>query len=159
MWWTISGIERSRLYVLQNKTQLLFISIHPTIPAFAHTSNHPSLPPSFLSCIRLSFQHSFLTTLHLSFHLSNPLTIHISTYLSNQQFIYSCTYPSIYLSILSIIHDTSVFSFMYISTHLTIHNLRTGHISEAISPTDFILGTKVQPNEARSMTQVPMTFT
>ena len=36
---------------------------------------------------------------------------------------------------------------------------RTGHISEAISFTDFILGTKVQPNKAHSMTQVPMTFT
>ena len=36
-------------------------------------------------------------------------------------------------------------------------NQRTGHISEAISPTDFILGTKVQPNKAHSMTQVPMT--
>ena len=36
---------------------------------------------------------------------------------------------------------------------------RTGHISEAISPTDFILGTKVQPNKAHSMTQVPMTLT
>ena len=34
---------------------------------------------------------------------------------------------------------------------------RTGHISEAISPTDFILGTKVQHNKAHSMTQVPMT--
>ena len=37
-------------------------------------------------------------------------------------------------------------------------NQRTGHISEAISPTDFILGTKVQPNKAQSMTQVPMTL-
>ena len=36
---------------------------------------------------------------------------------------------------------------------------RTGHILEAISPTDFILGTKVQPNKANSMTQVPMTLT
>ena len=36
---------------------------------------------------------------------------------------------------------------------------RTGHISEAISPTDFILSTKVQPNKAHSMTQVPMTLT
>ena len=36
---------------------------------------------------------------------------------------------------------------------------RTGHISEAISPTDFILGTKVQPNKAHSMTQVSMTLT
>ena len=36
---------------------------------------------------------------------------------------------------------------------------RTGHISEAILPTDFILGTKVQPNKAHSMTQVPMTLT
>ena len=38
-------------------------------------------------------------------------------------------------------------------------NTTTGHISEAISPTDFILGTKVQPNKAHSMTQVPMTMT
>ena len=38
-------------------------------------------------------------------------------------------------------------------------NQRTGHISEAISPTDFILSTKVQPNKAHSMTQVPMTLT
>ena len=38
-------------------------------------------------------------------------------------------------------------------------NQRTGHISEAISPTDFILGTKVQPNKTYSMTQVPMTLT
>ena len=30
---------------------------------------------------------------------------------------------------------------------------RTGHISEAISPTNFILDTKVQPNKAHSMTQ------
>ena len=36
---------------------------------------------------------------------------------------------------------------------------RTGHISEAISPTDFILGIKVQPNKAHSMTQVLMTVT
>ena len=36
---------------------------------------------------------------------------------------------------------------------------RTGHISEAISLTDFIFGTKVQPNKAHSMTQVPMTLT
>ena len=36
---------------------------------------------------------------------------------------------------------------------------RTGHISEAISPTDFILGIKVQPNKAHSMTQVPVTLT
>ena len=36
---------------------------------------------------------------------------------------------------------------------------RTGPTSEAISPTDFILGTKVQPNNAHSMTQVPMTLT
>ena len=28
-----------------------------------------------------------------------------------------------------------------------------GHISDAISPTDFILGTMVQPNKAHSMTQ------
>ena len=36
---------------------------------------------------------------------------------------------------------------------------RTGHISEAISPTDFILGTKVLLNKAHLMTQVPMTLT
>ena len=35
----------------------------------------------------------------------------------------------------------------------------TGHISEAISLTDFILGTKVQPNKAHSLTQVTMTLT
>ena len=29
-----------------------------------------------------------------------------------------------------------------------IKNQRTGHISKAISPTDFILGTKVEPNKA-----------
>ena len=40
-----------------------------------------------------------------------------------------------------------------------VKNQRTGHISEAILPTDFILGTKVQPNNAHSMTQVPMTLT
>ena len=31
------------------------------------------------------------------------------------------------------------------------------YISNSIEPTDFILGTKVQPNKAHSMTQVPMT--
>ena len=36
---------------------------------------------------------------------------------------------------------------------------KMGHISDAILPTDFILGTKVQPNKAHSMTQVPMTLT
>ena len=36
---------------------------------------------------------------------------------------------------------------------------KMGHISDAISPTDFILGTKVHPNKAHSMTQVPMTLT
>ena len=36
---------------------------------------------------------------------------------------------------------------------------KMGHISDAISLTDFILGTKVQPNKAHSMTQVPMTLT
>ena len=36
---------------------------------------------------------------------------------------------------------------------------RTGHISEAVSPTDFILDTKVQPNKVHSMTQMPMTLT
>ena len=40
-----------------------------------------------------------------------------------------------------------------------VKNQRTGHISEAISPTDFILGTKVQPNKAHSMAQVSMTLT
>ena len=37
-----------------------------------------------------------------------------------------------------------------------LKNQRTGHISEAISPIDFILGTKVQPNKGHSLTQVPM---
>ena len=36
---------------------------------------------------------------------------------------------------------------------------RTGHILEATSPTNFILGTKVQPNKTQSMTQVPMILT
>ena len=36
---------------------------------------------------------------------------------------------------------------------------RTCHISEATSPTHFILGPKVQPNKAHSMTRVPMTLT
>ena len=36
---------------------------------------------------------------------------------------------------------------------------KMGHISDAISPTDFILGTKVQTIKAHSMTQVPMTLT
>ena len=36
---------------------------------------------------------------------------------------------------------------------------KMGHISDAISPTDFILGTKVQPIKAHSMTQVPMILT
>ena len=36
---------------------------------------------------------------------------------------------------------------------------RTGHISEAISPTHFILGTKIQPNKGHLMTQVPMNLT
>ena len=36
---------------------------------------------------------------------------------------------------------------------------RTGHILEAISPTDFLIGIKVQPNKAHSMTQVPMNLT
>ena len=40
-----------------------------------------------------------------------------------------------------------------------VKNQRTGHILEAISLTLFILGTKVQPNKAHSMTQVPMTLT
>ena len=42
-----------------------------------------------------------------------------------------------------------------------VKNQRTCHILETISPTSkhFILGTKVQPNEAHSMTQVPMTLT
>ena len=34
---------------------------------------------------------------------------------------------------------------------------KMGHISDAISPTDYILGTKVQPYKAHSLTQVPMT--
>ena len=33
-----------------------------------------------------------------------------------------------------------------------VKNKRNGHISEASSATDFILGTKVQPNNAHSMT-------
>ena len=32
-------------------------------------------------------------------------------------------------------------------------------MSEAISPTDFVLGTKVQPNKVHSMTYMPMTLT
>ena len=36
---------------------------------------------------------------------------------------------------------------------------KMGHISDAISLTDFILGTKVQPNKTHSMIQVPMTLT
>ena len=40
-----------------------------------------------------------------------------------------------------------------------VKNQRTGHISEAILPTDFILGTNVQLNKSHSMTQVPMTLT
>ena len=40
-----------------------------------------------------------------------------------------------------------------------VKNLTTGHISDAISPTDFILGTNVQHNKAHSMTQVLMTLT
>ena len=36
---------------------------------------------------------------------------------------------------------------------------KMGHISDAISITDFILGTEVQPDKAHSMTQVPMTLT
>ena len=34
---------------------------------------------------------------------------------------------------------------------------KMGHISDDISPTNFILGTKVKPNQAHSMTLVPMT--
>ena len=36
---------------------------------------------------------------------------------------------------------------------------RIGYISEAISPTDFILGTMVQPNKLHPMTLVSMTLT
>ena len=36
---------------------------------------------------------------------------------------------------------------------------KTGHIFDVISPTDFILGTKVQPNKAHSVTQVAMILT
>ena len=36
---------------------------------------------------------------------------------------------------------------------------KMGHISDAVSPTDFILGTKVQPLKTHSMTQVLMTLT
>ena len=35
-----------------------------------------------------------------------------------------------------------------------VKNQRTGHILEAISPTHFIFGTKVQPNKAHSMTHL-----
>ena len=42
---------------------------------------------------------------------------------------------------------------------MTLTKGQMGHISDAISPTDFILGTKVQPNKANSMTLVPMTLT
>ena len=38
-------------------------------------------------------------------------------------------------------------------------NLTSGHISDVISPTDFIFYTKVQPNKAHSMTQVLLTLT
>ena len=38
-------------------------------------------------------------------------------------------------------------------------NQNTGHISEAISPTGFILGTMVQPNKLHPMTLVSMTLT
>ena len=37
--------------------------------------------------------------------------------------------------------------------------LTTGHILDAISPTAFIFGTKVQPYKAHSMIQVLMTLT
>ena len=40
-----------------------------------------------------------------------------------------------------------------------VKNQRTDHISEAISPTDFIFGANVQPIKAHSMTQVMMTLT
>ena len=36
---------------------------------------------------------------------------------------------------------------------------KMGKILDAILPTDFILGTKIQPNKAQLMTQVPMTLT
>ena len=36
-----------------------------------------------------------------------------------------------------------------------VKNQGNGHISEAISPTDFLLGTKVQSNKSHLMTQVP----
>ena len=39
-----------------------------------------------------------------------------------------------------------------------IKNSTTGQISDAISPTAFILGTKIQHKNAHSMTQVPMTL-
>ena len=35
---------------------------------------------------------------------------------------------------------------------------KMGHISDAISPTDFILSTKVKPDKAHSITQVPITL-
>ena len=37
-------------------------------------------------------------------------------------------------------------------------NQRIGHISDANSSKDFILGTKVQPNNAHSITQAQMTL-
>ena len=36
---------------------------------------------------------------------------------------------------------------------------KMGHISDAISPTDLILGTKVQPNKVHPMTQALITLT
>ena len=38
----------------------------------------------------------------------------------------------------------------------SVKSQTTGHISDATSPTDFILGTKVYPNKANSMTQMPI---
>ena len=38
-------------------------------------------------------------------------------------------------------------------------NKKTGHISEAISPIDFLLGTKVQPINAHPMSQVRIILT
>ena len=43
--------------------------------------------------------------------------------------------------------------------HKWVKDQRTGHISEAISPTDFILGTTVQPIKAHQMTLVRMILT
>ena len=55
------------------------------------------------------------------------------------------------------IHDTNTRSRSNVQKLTKIYKMV--HISDAISPTDFILGTKVQPNKTHSMTQVLMTLT